>query len=131
MGFEFGVGLVDRRADFADVGLFLDVVVGDAHRVEDRLDDAHAVALGLPRHHADLLFQQADHHADRQIVFDRVAADGVDGVEQAGLLDQQQPALAGEGQTGADRDALVLLADADQPRVASSWRAAAAGPRWW
>ena len=45
----------------------LDVVVGDAHRLEDRLDDAHAVALGLPRHHADLLFQEADHHADRQL----------------------------------------------------------------
>ena len=48
---------------------------------------------------------------------DRDAADGVDGVEQARLLDQQQPALAGVGQAGADRDALVLLADADEPRV--------------
>ena len=52
-----------------------------------------------------------------RLIFDRVAANGVDGVEQAGLLDQQQPALAGERQAGADADALVLLADADEPRI--------------
>ena len=37
--------------------------------------------------------------------------------EQAGVLDQQQRALVGMGEAGADADALVLLADADQTRI--------------
>ena len=38
----------------------------------------------------------------------------VDGIEQAGVLDQQQRALVAERQRGADRDAFVLLAHAHQ-----------------
>src|SRR6202521_2522106 len=59
-------------------------------------------------------FQQADHHADRQRVFDRHAADRIDGVEHAGLLDQEQRPPPAMSEAGADADALVLLADADE-----------------
>ncbi len=64
-------------------------------------------------------------------VFDRDAAHRVDRVEQAGLLDQQHAPLAGESEARADRDALVLLADADRAAAQHLSPAAAAGPRWW
>src|SRR5205814_1382140 len=103
--------------DFRHVQVFLDVVIDDAHGIEDRLDDTHTVALGLPRWHTGFFLQETDHHADRQIVFDRVAANGVDGIEQSRLLDQKEPALAGERQAGADADAFVLLTNADEPGI--------------
>jgi hypothetical protein len=111
--------MVDGRANLRDVRLLLDFMIGNVHRVEDRFDDADAVALRLARRHAGLLLEQADHHADRQGILHRDAADGIDGVEEAGLLDQQQSALAGLGEPGADRDAFVFLANADQARMAS------------
>ena len=43
----------------------------DAHGVADRLDDAHAIAAGLARQPLRLVAEQADHHADRLLVFDR------------------------------------------------------------
>src|SRR5262245_34954355 len=64
--FALRIGLIDCRPDFDDVILLLDLVVPDAHGIEDGLDDAHAIARGLARWHAGLLFEQADHHADRQ-----------------------------------------------------------------
>ena len=51
-------------------------------------------------------------------VLDGDAADRVDRIEQAGLLDQEQRAAIAVGEPGADRDALVLLADAHEARVA-------------
>src|SRR5262245_18558251 len=58
--------------------------------------------------------KQPDHHADRLAVLDRDAADGVDGVEKARVLDQHERALVAVGKTGGDADAFILLADADE-----------------
>ena len=44
---RLGVGLLDRRPDLGDVGILIDEVMRDAHVVEDRLDDAHAIARRL------------------------------------------------------------------------------------
>ena len=52
-----------------------------------------------------------------QRIFDGHATDGVDGVKHSGLLNEEQRALAGVGEAGADADALVFLADPDQPRA--------------
>ena len=43
-GCDSRIGLVDRRLDLGDVGVDAEQVMRDAHVVEDRLDDAHAVA---------------------------------------------------------------------------------------
>ena len=43
-------------------------------------------------------------------------------VEQAGLLDEQQRALVAVGEAGADADAFVLLADADETRARAGLR---------
>src|SRR5262249_38288160 len=72
--------------------------------------------LGLERRHAGLLLQEADHHAYGKRILDRDTADRVDRVEHAGLLNQEQRALARIGEAGADADAFVLLADADEAR---------------
>ena len=40
-----GRGVLDRGPDAGDVRLLVDEMMRDAHGVEDRLDDAHAVAL--------------------------------------------------------------------------------------
>ena len=64
-----------------------------------------------------IVLQQSDHHADRLLVLDRDAADGIDRIEKAGVLDQDQRALVGIGQAGGDADAFVLLADADEAQV--------------
>ena len=56
-------------------------------------------------------------------------ADRIDGVEQSGVLDEEQRTAVAVGKPGADRDALVLLADADQPRVAGLARSGAANLR--
>ena len=111
------IGRIDRRSDLLDIALRFDLVIGDAHGFEHRLDDAHSVALRLPRRNPGFLLEQADHHADRQPIFDRDAADRIDGVEEAGLLDQQQRAPPAIGKAGADADALVLLAHADEARL--------------
>ena len=71
----------------------------------------------MRRRDVRFLFQQADHHDDRQPVFDGDPAQRVDRIEQPGVLHQQQRALVARGQPGADRDAFVLLADAHQTRV--------------
>jgi hypothetical protein len=105
------------RCDFPHIGLPFDLVIGNAHGFQHGLDDAHPIALGLPRRDPRFLLQQAHHHADRQRIFDRDAADRVDGVEQAGLLDQEQRAPPAIGQSGADADALVFLADPDEARL--------------
>ena len=92
-------------------------VMRDAHVVEDRLDDAHAVARQFLRRLFGIVLQQPDHHADRLLVLHRDAADGVDRVEEAGVLDQDQRALVAIGEPGGDADALVFLADADEAQV--------------
>ena len=112
------IGGLDRRRDLADIGLAFDLVIGDAHGVEHRLDDAHGVALRLARQDARLLLEEAHHHADRQRILDGDAADRVDRVEHAGLLDEEQRAAIAVGEPGADRDAFVLLADAHESRIA-------------
>jgi hypothetical protein len=73
---------------------------------------ANAVALGLPWRHAGFFLQEADHHADRQIVFDRVAAKAVDESSRPVCWDQQQPRLPVNDRPAQIPDALVLLADA-------------------
>ncbi len=108
------VSVVDGGADLRDVRLLVDEVMGDAHGVEDRLDDAHPVARRIARRGARVMLQQADHHADRLRIFDRDAADGVYRIEKAGVLDQGQRALVAIGEPGRDADAFVLLAHADE-----------------
>src|SRR5215467_9426820 len=108
------VGILDRRTDFRDVGVFIDQVVRDAHGVEDRLDDAHAVARRIARRGRGIVPEQSDHHADRLAILDRDAADGVDGVEKARVLDERQRALVGIREAGGDADAFVLLAHPDE-----------------
>ena len=56
-------------------------------------------------------------NADRLAVFDGDRPDRVDRVEKTGLLHQENGALVAEGQTGADRDAFVFLAQPDQGEV--------------
>src|SRR6185312_13778760 len=78
---------------------------------------AHAIARRSARRLVGVVAEQADHHADRLLVLDADAADGVERVEEAGVLDQDQRALVGVGQARRDADALVLLADADQAKI--------------
>src|SRR5205823_2923881 len=111
-----GVGLVDRLRDDRHVVLGLQQVVRDAHGIQDRLDDAHAVAAGSGRRDPRLLLQQPDHEADRHAVFDGDRAQRVYGIEEAGVLDQQHRALTAGVKARADADGLVLLADADEPQ---------------
>ena len=108
------VGVLDRRLDLGHVGIDADEVLGDAHVVEDRLNDANAVARRFARRLVWIMLQQSDHHADRLLVFDCDAADRIDGIEKASVLDQHQRALVAVEQAGSDAHAFVLLADADQ-----------------
>ena len=94
-------------------------VVVDAHGIEDRLDDAHAVALGLRGMHADSFSSRPTIMQIGSAYSTATPRMALIEVEQAGLLDQQQRALAGVREARADADALVLLADADQPRSGS------------
>src|SRR5262245_25372336 len=87
------VGILDRGTDFRDVGLFIDQVMRDAHGVEDRLDDAHAIARRIAWRSRGIVPEQPDHHADGLAILDRDATDGVDGVEKARVLDECQGAL--------------------------------------
>ena len=87
----------NRRLDFRDVGIGADEMMRDAHVVEDRFDDAHAIAVRFTRRQIRIVLQQPNHHADRLLVFDGDAADGVDRVEKAGVLDQDQGALVAIG----------------------------------
>ena len=109
------VGSFDCRLDLGDIGIHVDDVMLDAHVVEDRFDDAHAVTRRCARREVRIVLQQADHHADRLLVFDGDAANGIDGIEKAGVLDQNQGALIGIRESGSDADALVFFADANQP----------------
>src|SRR5262249_51875678 len=108
------VALLDRGADFRDVGLSIDQVMRDAHGVEDRLDDAHAIARRIARSGRGIVPEQPDHHANGLAILDRDATDGVDGVEKARVLDECQGALVAIREAGRDADAFVLLADADE-----------------
>ena len=108
------IGILDRRRNFRDVGFRVDQVVRDAHGIEDRLDDAHAVARRIARGRCRIVLQEPDHHADRLAKLDPDAADGVDGIEKAGVLDEGQRALVAIGEARRDADAFVLLADADE-----------------
>ena len=116
-GVGVGVGLVDRRLDLGDVRILADQLVRNAHGVADRLDDAHAVTSGFGRQPFRLVTEQADHHDDRLLVLDRDRADGVERVEKARVLDQDQGALVAVGEARGDADALVLLADAHEPQI--------------
>ena len=51
------------------------------------LPGAHAVAAGFGGRDARFLLQQADHQADGHAVFHGDRAQGVDGIEQAGVLE--------------------------------------------
>src|SRR5262249_57315455 len=60
------------------------------------------------------VLQEPGHHAERLAKLDADAADGVDGIEKAGVLDQRQRALIAIGEATRNADAFVLLADADE-----------------
>src|SRR5262245_3821755 len=111
------IGVLDRRPDQAYVGVGLDHMVCNPHGIQNRAGDAYAVMFGLPRRHTWLLVEQPGHHADRQGVLDAYRADRVDRIEQSRVLHEQERALVAIGQAGADADAFVFLANADQPQA--------------
>ena len=109
-----GARALERRRDACFIAANGQSRVIDVHHVEQRLDDAHAVLVGLRRFAIGLHALQADHHAQPELVLDGDRANRVDRVEQAGMLHQQQRSCPGKREPGADRHALVLLAYADQ-----------------
>ena len=91
--------------------------VGELHRVQDRLDHPNPAVAGAAWPEVRLLALEADHHADRQSVVERDGADGIQRIHQARLLHEKEGADPAIGHRGADRDALVFLADPDQAEV--------------
>src|SRR6185437_11324495 len=87
------ISVLDCRRNFPDIGIETDQVMSDAHAITDRFDDTHAVAWRGAGREIRLVAEQADHHADRLLVLDRNAADGIDRIEKARVLDQDQRAL--------------------------------------
>ena len=86
----------------------------DAHGIEDGLDDSHSIAWRLAWAGVGVMCEEPDHHADRLGVFDRNTANSVDGIEEAGVLNQNQSPFVGIGQAGRDADALVVGMGADE-----------------
>ena len=67
-----------------------------------------------------IVLEQSHHHADRLLVLDGDAANGIERIEEAGVLDQDQGAFIAIGQSGGDADAFILLANTNEPQVCIS-----------
>src|SRR5437763_10436804 len=112
-----GMGVLDCRRDFVDLAVVVDEMMRDAHGIQNRLDDAHAVTRRIARGCGGVVAEQPDHHADRLLVLDRYAADRVYGVEKACVLDEREGSLVAVMKAGGEADAFVLLARACEPQL--------------
>src|SRR5437763_8315216 len=112
-----GIGVLDCRTDFADIAVVVGEMMRDAHGIQNRLDDAHAVTRRIARGRGGVVAEQPDHHADRLLVLDRYAADRVYGVEKACVLDEREGSLVAVMKAGGDSDAFVLLAHPYEPKL--------------
>ena len=54
------IGFVDGGADFSHVAVIVDQVMRNAHGIQDRLDDAHALGLALGRPDRRIICLQGD-----------------------------------------------------------------------